>query len=254
MNSKKDTIWPQGRKPCIWMEAGVLTYRLCDHNMDCEHCPLDKALQAPSEPSLSAPALQEAEHDLLRHLRQTSFSPVAYYGKAFWYAELLPPTRVRLGLNELAAKLLPTVAEVMLPCRNSHVQPAQTLCWFTTPEGSLSINSPLSGLVVDVNQHLVEDLQRQRQGQSGQVWLLTMEVLDYSTILNEWNSGQRAIQFLKDQQDQVLHQLSEYVRTPHPELGPTLNDGGEMVADIATAMGKSRYLQWIETQLNENTY
>jgi glycine cleavage system H lipoate-binding protein len=236
------------------MEAGVLTYRLCDHNMDCEHCPLDKALQSPAEPSITVQAATSAEHDLLRHLRQTSFSPAAYYGRAFWYAELLPPTRVRLGLNELAAKLLPTVAEVMLPCRNSHVQPTQTLCWFATPEGTLTLDSPLSGLVVDVNQHLVEDIERQRQGQSGQVWLLTMEVLDYSAILNEWSSGQRAVQYLKAQQDQVLLQLSECVHTSHPDLGPTLNDGGELIGDIATAMGSTHYLQWVQTQLNTSSH
>jgi hypothetical protein len=96
-------------------------------------------------------------------------------------------------------------------------------------------------------------MERQRQGQSGQVWLLTLEVLDYSAILNEWSSGQRAIQYLKDQQDAVLTQLSNQVHSFHPELGPTLNDGGEMVADIATAMGKTRYLQWIKTQLNDTT-
>ncbi len=30
---------------CIWMLAGVLTYRLCDREYDCERCPLDAALR-----------------------------------------------------------------------------------------------------------------------------------------------------------------------------------------------------------------
>lgn len=40
---------------CIWMLAGVLTYRLCDRQYDCEHCPLDAALRetAPSQPNLA---------------------------------------------------------------------------------------------------------------------------------------------------------------------------------------------------------
>jgi hypothetical protein len=35
---------PAETKECIWMSAGVLSYRLCDRAFDCEHCLLDKAL------------------------------------------------------------------------------------------------------------------------------------------------------------------------------------------------------------------
>ena len=30
--------------PCIWAEAGVLSYRLCDRRYECEQCPLFTAL------------------------------------------------------------------------------------------------------------------------------------------------------------------------------------------------------------------
>jgi len=30
---------------CVWMDAGVLTYRLCDRDFDCAHCPLNAALR-----------------------------------------------------------------------------------------------------------------------------------------------------------------------------------------------------------------
>jgi hypothetical protein len=35
---------------CVWMLAGVVDYKLCDRQYDCEHCPLDSALRerAPS--------------------------------------------------------------------------------------------------------------------------------------------------------------------------------------------------------------
>ncbi len=34
----------EGRKPCIWMEAGVIDYKICDKDFDCDHCELDRAL------------------------------------------------------------------------------------------------------------------------------------------------------------------------------------------------------------------
>jgi hypothetical protein len=30
---------------CVWMEAGVLRYWLCNHDFDCDNCPLDAALR-----------------------------------------------------------------------------------------------------------------------------------------------------------------------------------------------------------------
>ncbi|MFL6213965.1 MAG: hypothetical protein ACJ74J_08740 [Blastocatellia bacterium] len=29
---------------CVWMQAGVVGYKLCDRQFDCEHCPFDLAL------------------------------------------------------------------------------------------------------------------------------------------------------------------------------------------------------------------
>ena len=38
-------IVPPGKKKCIWMEAGVVSYKLCDNNYDCSTCLYDHALQ-----------------------------------------------------------------------------------------------------------------------------------------------------------------------------------------------------------------
>ncbi len=38
-------IVPPGRKKCVWMEAGVVSYKLCDNNFDCPTCTYDQAMQ-----------------------------------------------------------------------------------------------------------------------------------------------------------------------------------------------------------------
>jgi hypothetical protein len=37
---------PPEELQCIWMTAGVLTYKLCNRRFDCEHCLLHQALSA----------------------------------------------------------------------------------------------------------------------------------------------------------------------------------------------------------------
>jgi glycine cleavage system H lipoate-binding protein len=38
-------IVPPGKKKCVWMEAGVVSYKLCDNNYDCSTCSYDQAMQ-----------------------------------------------------------------------------------------------------------------------------------------------------------------------------------------------------------------
>jgi len=38
-------IVPPGKKKCVWMEAGVVSYKLCDNNYDCPSCVYDQGMQ-----------------------------------------------------------------------------------------------------------------------------------------------------------------------------------------------------------------
>jgi glycine cleavage system H lipoate-binding protein len=49
-------VVPLGRKKCIWMEAGVVSYKLCDNNYDCSTCLYDHAMQAKVERQRESPA------------------------------------------------------------------------------------------------------------------------------------------------------------------------------------------------------
>jgi glycine cleavage system H lipoate-binding protein len=42
---KSMKIVPPGKKKCVWMEAGVVSYKLCDNNYDCSTCVYDQAMQ-----------------------------------------------------------------------------------------------------------------------------------------------------------------------------------------------------------------
>ncbi len=38
-------LYPARELKCLWMLAGVLTYRLCARSHECDSCPLDRALR-----------------------------------------------------------------------------------------------------------------------------------------------------------------------------------------------------------------
>ncbi len=61
----------EDRKPCIWMEAGVIDYKICDKDFDCEHCELDRALTEAATASLARlKARREAERPWEDKMRQ----------------------------------------------------------------------------------------------------------------------------------------------------------------------------------------
>jgi glycine cleavage system H lipoate-binding protein len=255
LNSNTDHFLPVGRQPCIWMEAGFLSYRLCDQDLQCESCALDKAIRQPIESRRvirsSAVTTQASEIDLLHSLRQMSFNPEALHGRSFWYIETGPDSTLKLGLNETAVKLLPDVLEVMVPCRDAHLQAHQPVFFFKTRHGMLTLNSPLAGVVTDVNTRLLDDLKQHKISIAGPVRLLTLQHFNNETLKKNWLSGSHAIDFLKSQQETVLNHFSHDLFSHSTLLGPTSNDGGIQVENLEMAIGPARYFQIIQELFKE---
>ena len=38
---------PPGALPCVWMSAGLVSFKLCDREGECEGCPFDRAMREP---------------------------------------------------------------------------------------------------------------------------------------------------------------------------------------------------------------
>lgn len=36
---------PEGILPCVWMSAGLIAFKLCDREGECESCPFDRAMR-----------------------------------------------------------------------------------------------------------------------------------------------------------------------------------------------------------------
>ena len=45
---------PNGEEKCIWMEAGVIDYKLCNYYYDCNGCPFDKAMKQAADKNVAA--------------------------------------------------------------------------------------------------------------------------------------------------------------------------------------------------------
>ncbi|MDY0082451.1 MAG: hypothetical protein RBR74_04655, partial [Ignavibacteriaceae bacterium] len=59
---------------CIWMTSGVIDYKLCDNNFDCENCPFDKVIRNLSdEKDTKLGGIVNAFNSILNKLQNTKF-------------------------------------------------------------------------------------------------------------------------------------------------------------------------------------
>ena len=218
-------------RPCLWMSAGLLSYHLCDHDFDCEHCPLDAALRG------EAPAASEAEG-------MPAATPVVFpagrrYTRGHLWVQRDPGGEtVRFGLDAIAAALLGRPRAV-------HVSPqpevgaGAPLCELETAAGVATFAAPMACRAPRLNPALDTTPALAALAPYGDGWLLEAQSSPGETpdLLDEPAARQVASHDLRHLRRRIaLELLSE------PEVGPTLADGGTPLTDLRRILGPQRYL------------
>jgi glycine cleavage system H protein len=139
-------VLPEGAQPCVWMTAGLLTYKLCDRDLDCEHCALDAALRGERLPVSPGRAS--------RPPAAWAFPDDRRYGRTHLWAQAIPQGGVRLGVDALAAGLLGDVRAVVLPDVGTALRSGKSAVRFEVLGGSVILGIPTTGVVTATNSTL----------------------------------------------------------------------------------------------------
>jgi glycine cleavage system H lipoate-binding protein len=247
-------IWPEGESACIWMQAGLVAFKLCDRAFECETCPFDSLMRgsATNESLSPGPHPSAGRGGVFRQLPDPRrgedsafyFYPDAWYGTGFWYLRNRGENLIEIGLNEIGSHFLPPVREVIMPRPGTLLSSTQTAMWLIASEGTMGLTSPCAGVVVRANPQLLESL-IQKQEKAQQVWFLEIEVSSLHSAHKGLRKGAKAAEYLQTQHREILHTLENALEPLRKELGPTSPDGGSRLASIAEMLGASRYFHLI---------
>jgi glycine cleavage system H lipoate-binding protein len=127
---------PAGDLPCVWMTAGVISFRLCDRDFDCSRCPLDHALR-------NTEGAEVAE--------ERSVPPDLFYCPRHCWVRVLPGGVLEVGLTELAAALVEDFIALSSPVPGERIERGRPAVTVKTPFGSVSVLAPFTGLVTESN-------------------------------------------------------------------------------------------------------
>lgn len=228
---------------CIWMAAGVIAYRLCDRGFDCEHCPLDKALQGRSHsPDLGSPFIDGMTSSI-------EFPADRRYSRGhFWIGEALG--KIRLGLDAFGAHLVGSVNAVRGAREKKEIAAGEGLVELDLGLGNLTLRSPVGGLFQGINPCLRDQPDLLLRDCYRKGWLTELaggSSADGSgaRLLDHREIKRCAHHDLKRFRRRIAH----YLLADELSVGPTLADGGVLLNDLRAVLGFPRFLELVDELL-----
>ncbi len=235
-----DPVLQSGGLPCVWMTAGQLVYRLCDREFDCDHCPLDAALQGRgmlSRPSARATGTARWE-----------FPQDRVYHRSHAWVQVMRGRRVRYGLDAFAVRLLDRMTALVPPPVQSRLKVGGPACWALDAGEFIPLRSPVSGTVSVVNQRISEDPGVLRSWPYQEGWVLEVECDEAPEHRHDlWTAEQHRESVAADLKSV---QRRTHFGNGHTDLGPTLEDGGEPTFTARQRLSSEDYLRLLRDLLS----
>lgn len=238
-------VIPPDELKCVWMSAGILSYQLCDRQLECDQCPLDQAMRTftrrgvRSDEAASPHETFCAPRD--RHLRDDRL-----YSREFCWVmrrEDVPDdgARVRIGLAPALALALLTPRAVV------HVEPGApvgrggTHLWIVTEGGTFGVRAPLDGTLREVNPLLHDRPHLVAARPLDEGWLVELgtdpRAKDYQRL-----ETATAAALAYEAADARLREMLRHALRGHLPKQKAHGDEAAQFRGFAEALGPARYL------------
>ena len=240
--------------PCVWMSAGVITYRLCDREYDCESCPLHLALRGGGGPvTAAAPspggsgASPTGDDPVSRYLQALGAGCAlnldrAYGADGLW-AVPEPSGNVRVGLDDYTLRLLEPVDGVTVPRLGVWLGHAAPCAWLNRGRLQIALRCPVAGEVVEINDRpsLAVESSAAESGGAGR-WLFRVAPHESVAAAPGLYRNEALLSWYVSRVHAVREQLEQVCGTARAAgLGPVLNDGGMATSNLEIVLGRERF-------------
>jgi len=246
-------IETQIEQQCVWAEAGVLSFKLCDRDLNCEQCPLDAALRENDTPcrddhvDLRFMDVQLTAKDEVSEVARPLLKPfltvpicidMLYSARHIWVRPL-ENGRVKCGLDAFGAALLPDDAQIVVVANNTVVREGEEFGWVYGGSHTIPLPAPVSGTVVCRNRNLrsSSDCVRHTPYREGAIVTLAPAAgaLAHAHLSSSRNHARRIRKRTRVVTDRVERLLGA------PDIGVCLNDGGIRISSLEAFLGEDRY-------------
>ncbi|UCG12827.1 MAG: glycine cleavage system protein H [Deltaproteobacteria bacterium] len=238
---KSETGAAQNR--CIWMTAGVISFKLCALDYDCEHCDFDEVMRSQakskkerlrgkrvrsrvsaSSESVTAPSADSKKPPFFTFSTGEVDEELRLHPAHLWIRRDEGETW-KLGIDKLLAYVLPAASKVELYGLNAMLLQNRLCGKVRTEAGIIPLTAPLSGRLVRANPQLGEHPELLQQDPYGEGWMATIESSQDESDLRKYYTGIGGRKFLEEEA-QHLRFLLKHRGIEVDNIGDTLPDGG----------------------------
>jgi glycine cleavage system H protein len=223
------------------MSAGQLSYRLCDRDFDCEHCPLDAALHGHTSESPDDEGLGVPDRDV------ADFPDDRLYTSGHtWiqFADVPDGRQARFGVDAFAAAVVGRCVRVAWT--DGLLTRGATACRVDLGLGTLRIGAPVRGTLVNRNARLQDNPSRLVTAPYAEGWLADLVVAERDPAQGLLTSKVARAQARFDLQRLRRRVATQVLAEDAGRIGPTLADGGELLTDLRQMLGGSTYLPIVQ--------
>ncbi|MBM4338643.1 MAG: glycine cleavage system protein H [Deltaproteobacteria bacterium] len=269
---KKDgyPLIPDQSIKCVWMTAGLISYKLCKYDLQCEKCPLDWELRnlssAPSFDSTAPPEIKhlktgekltpppperdaEEEEGAREDLRRLKIKEDLFYHYRHTWIKVEKGDEVRIGIDRFLGGLIGKATAVILPLSGGRSNQGESLCSIIQEEGMLHIVSPISGLILSVNQRLKDRPSLLNRDSEGDGFLMTLTPKHLQRDQQNFFSGEGALSWCRKEWERFKTEVISELPIRQKWLGMTMQDGEVTLRDIKQLIGPQRYIRLVNNFL-----
>lgn len=220
---------------CIWMSAGLIRYKLCDREFDCERCPLDAALRGePGWQAADQPHAAEAR-------RALTFPDDRHYSPGHLWLQARGEAAC-VGLDAIAMALVGIPQRLRWLDGAGAVRAGDSVLALDLPYGPLPLSCPATGRALRRNGAVERMPALLAEDPYGAGWLFEIEgaagaarLVDASVALEQARLDLRHFR----------RRAALGLLTDAEGVGATMADGGEALTDVRRMLGPQRYLALI---------
>ncbi|MCE1189197.1 MAG: hypothetical protein LWX56_08635 [Ignavibacteria bacterium] len=222
---------------CIWMSSGVIDYRLCDLDFDCDNCAFDLAMKKRTPPQISKPEVKANLFDKLRS-RNEQFSHsdnMVVLSNSLVLRHVFQNSYM-LGFSSFLWDLLEPVQQIHCSIEKGYYRKGDTFMNLQGEWGAIAIPAPFDLFVVSTFVTVMTPLQHGS-------WMGFIEVDDENVNGSTISKTEYAARTTE-----IVGALSrEYDMSPGML---TMQDGGTPVQFLFQIMGTKPYKQLLAKLLN----
>jgi glycine cleavage system H lipoate-binding protein len=205
---------------CIWMTAGIVQYKLCEYEYDCDNCGFDRAIRQ------RFPVHQSTVSQVTNELGYKLDESVFYHPKHIWM-RIEDEGKVRVGLDDFGQRLIGRIYSIHLPEAGESITDG---CWSITHQfGEVLLSGGMEGLVVQKNQQLEQLPSLINSSPYNKGWIFVLEPKDLLQSLKSLYYGKKVKEWYADETNKLHSLLLE----SKLDVGITLQDGGALRADLS---------------------